>query len=310
MVTYPQGVHGIFSTNQIAPRDIGNTILCRNQSGEVIPPRAAIELDGTFTGGARDAIKPSDNSLDSNLIAFNGEQVVPIGENFFAYVNYESLGTIKDGDSPAIGDDIGTETALWTLTTSQTGLKARGLTSGGYVYVVPFSGGGCVVRDLSGVGVGAQQVGNRFGIDDTSANISFDPFTFKAGTVTALGAISTYNGSFDFVGSYGRVGYWTYTLTLLTDDGDKTDSVTHSCSLGPSPFGTGTYNVGVRSGNNTGSVSPLTDSTSLSFNYTLSKTTTISGARARLQVIPIYQLNGGSAFGWSFQATTTVFKQD
>jgi len=149
-----QGLETKFSEQGIGTANSKDLIRCKNQSGEVIPPRSAVQLDGTFTSGARDVIKPNGNSLDSNLIVFSGEQTVPIDGEFWAITTFEALTTTSD--TPSIGDDIGTASGSWELTTAQTGFKARGA-SGGYVYAVPFSGGGVSTYSMltadSGAGV-------------------------------------------------------------------------------------------------------------------------------------------------------------
>jgi len=189
-----QGINKEFLSNQIAPRSIGDTVSCKNQSGEIIPPRSVIQFDGTFTDEARDVIKPDADSLAPSLLAFTGEQGVPIDGVFDAINSYESLGTVKDGDSPTIGDDIGTETDEWTLTTDSLGLKARGA-SGGYVYCTPFSGSG--------------------GLYDVSSGVVLSP-TYAEYSV----------GTYDFTSSWYDLGY------TITPDTTSLESAIHFSSPG------------------------------------------------------------------------------
>jgi hypothetical protein len=146
--------------------DNRDAVLCKNQSGELIPPRSVVKLDGTFTNGARDVIQPDADSLDSSLLLFTGEQAVPVDAEFWAVNKFEVLLTLNTDDTslPSIGDDVGTTTDTWTLSVDQLGMKARG-TSGGYVYAVPFSGGvGALYTDTEDTFDSLTVTGNDVGL--------------------------------------------------------------------------------------------------------------------------------------------------
>ena len=138
-----QGFEDKFNNSQITTRDTRDPVSCKNQSGEEIPPRSAIQFDGTFTGYARDVIKPSGNSLNSSVVAITGEQTIAIGAVFDLDITFESLAAVSG--TPIIGGAIGTVTDEWSLSALQAGFIARGA-SGGYAYAVPFSGGEGVIE--------------------------------------------------------------------------------------------------------------------------------------------------------------------
>jgi hypothetical protein len=115
-------------------------VLCYNSSGIDIPPYAAMKLNGSFTGSARQVIRPDEDSLDASLIIFNGPQTVPAGVEFLAVNNYEALAMLNG--SPSVGDDLGTKEDQWYLDTTTTGFKARGVIQEGLAYAVVFSVGG------------------------------------------------------------------------------------------------------------------------------------------------------------------------
>jgi len=112
--------------------------LCFNQTGGVIPANSAVKLNGSFTDGARQVIKPDADSIDPSLIVFSGNTPVPIGKPFRASTQYETKVAING--SPSAGDAIGTANAQWYLNDGNTGFKSRGVT-GGLAYASPFSGG-------------------------------------------------------------------------------------------------------------------------------------------------------------------------
>ena len=135
------GIQTEFNNVQMLKDDSQRGVLCVNKSGEDIPPYAAMRLTGSISSDAREVSKPNADSMNSNEIVFNGALVIPANQVFFADTQFENYYYLKSGESPSIGDDIGTENGEWTLTTSQTGFKERG-GSGRYRFCVPFSGAG------------------------------------------------------------------------------------------------------------------------------------------------------------------------
>jgi hypothetical protein len=134
-----QGADLNFMDSYQAPLDTRGDILCYNQSGIDIPPYAPMKLNGSFTGEARQVIRPDEDSLDASLILFNGPHTVGATETFTASSNYESL--VKINGTPSVGDDLGTKEDQWYLDTTTTGFKARGVIQEGLAYAVVFSGG-------------------------------------------------------------------------------------------------------------------------------------------------------------------------
>ena len=129
------GVLPFGNTIRQAPADNLGDMQVYNASGEEIPAYAPMLLDDSTTGIYRDVIKPNAADLDACKIVFNGPSPIPIGRTGVAVSGYEVLSTING--TPALGDDIGTVSGQWYLSTGQTGFKAR-VVMGGLCYVVPF----------------------------------------------------------------------------------------------------------------------------------------------------------------------------
>jgi len=135
-----QGADLNFMDSFQSPLDTRGDILCVNKSGVDIPPYAPMKLNGSFTGDARQVIRPDEDSLDASLILFNGAHTVANNEEFVAVSEYEVLAKING--TPSVGDDIGTKEDQWYLDTTTTGFKSRGVITGGLAYASPFSGAG------------------------------------------------------------------------------------------------------------------------------------------------------------------------
>jgi len=129
-----------------------------NTYAGTIPPWGAMEIQsgtGYVPGeGAYLVGRPSEDSLNSSRVVFNGATRIAESGRGMGYMN-PPCAALFSGDTPAVGDTIGTESGSFTLSTAQSGLRCIGVEGAeGRCRVSPFSGGsGLDVETLSFTGI-------------------------------------------------------------------------------------------------------------------------------------------------------------
>lgn len=98
-----------------------------NDSGEAIPPLAAMRISGLNTTYGVYTVGKPDAASQTQGIVFNGPTEIGTGLRGAAFMNppVMALGH-PDDDAPVAGDDWGTEADEWKLRKDNTGFKAIG----------------------------------------------------------------------------------------------------------------------------------------------------------------------------------------
>jgi len=121
----------------VKPKKIDSAVRVYNDGPSDIPKGGALEFKGTETNGCKDVTRPTADSLPPAIVCF---ALHPIGvaEEGYATEAFDRTANNTSSSSPSAGDEVGTVTDSYSLSTTTRGFVAQGKVSG-EIRARPFS---------------------------------------------------------------------------------------------------------------------------------------------------------------------------